>query len=150
MPGSAKFRARKCWARLHRVLRAETADPRTCATFYRATVQAVLLFGSETWSITPSDRKLLEGFHTRCAWRMAQTNRPRRGPDGSWSYPLTEDVLKEVHLRTVDEYILERRQTIASYIASRPIFEECRGRERKRGTVTHQWWWEQPMGLDGG
>ena len=56
-------KARKCWARLSRVLRAENATPAICGTFYLATVQAVLLFGSEGWNITPSAMAPLEGFH---------------------------------------------------------------------------------------
>ena len=42
-------KARKCWARISKVLRAENASPRVSGMFYRATVQAVLLFGSETY-----------------------------------------------------------------------------------------------------
>ena len=44
-------KAKKCWARLSRVLRSENASPRVSGMFYKATVQAVqavLLFGSET------------------------------------------------------------------------------------------------------
>ena len=41
-------KARKSWAQVSRVLRAENAAPKVCGVFYKATVQAVLLFGSET------------------------------------------------------------------------------------------------------
>ena len=47
-------KARRAWARLSKVLRGENAAPGTSASFYRATVQAVLLFLLETWSVTPS------------------------------------------------------------------------------------------------
>jgi hypothetical protein len=57
-------KARGCWAR---VLRAENATARTCGMFYKATVQAILLFGSETWSLSPTSVKRLEGFHIRAA-----------------------------------------------------------------------------------
>ena len=77
-------KARKCWARISKVLCAENAPPRVCGMFYKATVQAVLLFGSKTWNLTPSAVKRLEGFHMRAAWRMARTNKPRRRPDRSW------------------------------------------------------------------
>ena len=40
-------KARRVWARISRVLRAENACPRVCGMFYKATVQSVLLFGSE-------------------------------------------------------------------------------------------------------
>jgi len=44
-------KARKSWSGILQVLRAENASPRVCALFYKATVQAVLLFGSETWNM---------------------------------------------------------------------------------------------------
>ncbi len=70
-------KARGCWAQVSRVLRAENATPKTCGMFYKATVQAVLLYGSETWSLFPSSMKRLEGFHIRPAWRMSG-KRPKR------------------------------------------------------------------------
>jgi hypothetical protein len=63
-------KARGCWARVSRVLRAENATPKMCGMFYKATVQAVLLYGSEMWSLSPSSMKRLEGFHICAAWRM--------------------------------------------------------------------------------
>ena len=54
---------RGVWGRLSRVMRAENASPRVCGLFYKATVQAVLLFGSETWCLSPANLRLLEGFN---------------------------------------------------------------------------------------
>jgi hypothetical protein len=56
-------KARRCWAWILLVLRAENANARMCRIFYMATVQAVLLYGSETWSLSPKNIKQLEGFH---------------------------------------------------------------------------------------
>ncbi len=64
-------KARKCWAWISHVLRAENAKPRVCGVFYKATVISVLLFGSETWSLAPGTLNRLKGFHHRAAWRMA-------------------------------------------------------------------------------
>ncbi len=61
-------KAHKTWARVSRVLRAENASPKVCGVFYKATIQAVLLFGSETWNLALSGLKCLEGFHMRAAW----------------------------------------------------------------------------------
>ena len=46
-------------------------DRRTTGRFYEEAVQAVLLFGSETWVTTPRMEKALEGFHHRVVRRMA-------------------------------------------------------------------------------
>jgi hypothetical protein len=51
-------------------------------------------------------------------------------------------------MSTLEEYIMVRQQTIAVYVATRPILIKCRQSERKRGAVTHCWWWEQQMDLD--
>ena len=66
MGGNLK-KARQCWAQISRVLRAENASPQSCRMFYKATVQAILVFGSGTWNLSPLAIKCLEGFHLRAA-----------------------------------------------------------------------------------
>ena len=139
-------KARRCWARISRVLRAEDATPRTCGVFYKATVMAVLLFGSETWNLAPSSLKRLEGFHIRAAWRMAGKG-PRLNPDGSWTYPDTEEVMKEVGLRSISQYVEVRRHHIFNFIVNRPIFDLCKEGVRKRGSSHRLFWWDQPVSL---
>ena len=46
------WRARQVWGRLGKLLRREGADPIISSKFYLAVVQAVLIFGSETWLVT--------------------------------------------------------------------------------------------------
>ncbi len=53
------------------MLRAENASPKVSGVFYKATVQAVLLFGSEMWKLSPVNLKSLEGFHIKAAQLMA-------------------------------------------------------------------------------
>jgi hypothetical protein len=142
-------KARATWARVGQVLRRENATPFVAARFYQAIVQAILLYGSETWVLTRTALARLEGFHIRAAYRMAKEHKPKRGPGNVWIYPKSEDVLRECGLKTMEEYVKIRRQTIAVYVATRPILAECRRGERKRGAVPHQWWWELPMDLDG-
>ena len=122
--------------------------PRIAAKFYKAVVQAVLLYGSETWNLTKSALARLEGFHVRAAYKMARKHRPKRGANGIWVYPKTADVLEECGMSTIAKYIQVRRQTIATYVATRPIFTACVGGEWRRGSMLRQWWWEQPMCLD--
>ena len=142
-------KARKCWARVGRVLRGENASPRVVGFFYKAVVQSILLYGSESWVLGPQLLARLEGFHIRAAWRMAKVHKPRRGLNGVWIYPQTADVLEEVGLESIEEYIRRRRQTIVAYVVDRPIFQTCMRGERMSGSPPHHgFWWEQEMDLD--
>jgi hypothetical protein len=79
---------------------------------------------------------------------MTKQHKPRRGPGYQWIYPKSEDVLEECGLRTIGEYIDIRWQTIAVYVATRPILDKCEQGVRKRGAIPRRWWWEQKMSLD--
>ncbi len=133
------------YARVGQVLRRENVEPRVAAKFFKAVVQAVLLYGSETWNLSKAALARLEGFNIRAAYKMAKTHRPKRGANGVWEYPSSKDVLEECGLRTIENYIRKRRDTIAIYVATRPILEACRQGDRQRGSMPRQWWWEQPM-----
>ncbi len=41
-------KAQGIWARLSRTIRSENASPHVCGVFYKATLQSMLLVGSET------------------------------------------------------------------------------------------------------
>ena len=110
------------FARISRVLRADNATPRVTGMFYKAMVQAVLLFGSETWNLTETALKQLEGFHLKAAWRMAHKNKPRQGQDGMWTYLVLELVLKECRLHMMAQYIKVHRNTVVQSITGRPVF----------------------------
>ena len=91
---------------ISRFLRAENVSPRVVGMFYKATVQAILLFGSETWFLSPTAMKQLEGIHLRAAWRMAKEHTPCLVPGtDTWQYPATEEVFEEVALYSVEHYI---------------------------------------------
>ncbi len=141
-------KAPKSWGQVSRILRAENASPKVCGVFYKATVQAVLLFGSETWKLSPSSLKSLEGFHVRAVRCMAG-KMPTRNPDETWTYPSSRDVLKAVGLWTIGHYLGVCWDTIAHFIMDRPLFVLCWDGERKRGSVHCTFWWEQPLSING-
>ena len=67
-------------------------------------MQAVLLFGFETWVLTPWLEKHLEGFHHGVAWRMAVMG-PKCQQDRAWVYPPIGEVLEMVGLEVIGVYI---------------------------------------------
>ena len=81
--------------------------------FYKATVQAVLLFGAETWNVTPTMLAQLEEFQIRSAYQMVQQHTPERNT-GGWTYPSSEDVLEEAGLYNMDHHLQVRGDTIAA------------------------------------
>jgi hypothetical protein len=110
-------KGRGCWAWVCCVLQAENATPKMCGVFYKVTMQAVLLYGSETWSLSPLSMKRLEGFHIRAAWRMSG-KRPERDVDGSWMYPYSEEVLEAVGMKYIAHYVDIQQQTVENFIVN--------------------------------
>ena len=107
--------------------------------FYQAVVASVLLCGSEMLVLPPSAYKALEGFHVQAARRLTGM-RPRE-VKGEWVYPHSTDVLAAAHLQLIEHYIQKRRHTIAQTVEGRGIPEECRGAERRQGTLPRLYWW---------
>ncbi len=100
------WKARGVWAQVGQVLSGENVTPWVAATFYKAIVQAILLYGSKMWNLTASALARLEGFHIRVAYKMAQEHRPmRRGANHAWTYPRLADGLEECGMRMIVEYI---------------------------------------------
>ena len=58
-------RVRAVWKRITIILSREGEEPRVSGFFFKAVVQAVLLFGSKTWAVTPRMGSPLGGSRTR-------------------------------------------------------------------------------------
>ena len=57
--------ARVVWRRMTRIISREGAAPRVSGFFFKAVVQAVMIFGLETWLVTPRMFKALGGFQAQ-------------------------------------------------------------------------------------
>jgi hypothetical protein len=110
-------KAHGCWAQVSHVLRAENATPKTCRMFYKVTVQTMLLYRSETWSLSLLSMKHLEGFQIWAAWQMLG-KRPEQNEDGSWTYQCSEDVFKATGLKLIAHYVDVWQQTVANFIVN--------------------------------
>ena len=67
--------------------------------YYQAVVASVLLYGSESWVVSPSTLRELEGFHVEAARRL--TGMRSRKVKGEWVYPHSADVLATAHLQPI-------------------------------------------------
>ena len=72
---------------------------------------------------------------------------PRRGRDGKWHYPSLEGGMKEAGLIDIRSSIQRRQNTVAQYIATRPLLDICEGARQIEGArVTFRWW--ENSGID--
>ena len=78
------WKARKGWLRLPRILVREGVKPRASGIFFKAVVQAVLIFRSEMWVMTPHMGRSLGGFKHSVSRRI-NGRQPQRMMEGSWS-----------------------------------------------------------------
>ena len=133
-------RARDKWGRISQVLRTQNVSPRARGYFYKAVVQAILLYGSETWTLSERMLKNFRSFHHRVA-RHLTGRHIRQLDDGSWYCPPTTEVLDQAGLQTIDEYIRRRRVTVRRFATERPLYRAC-VRSSALSTNVHKvvWW----------
>ena len=130
-------KAQKKWARILRILGWEGGNTRVSGIFFKVVVQAVLLFVSETWMMTPCMVQDLGGFQNRLQ-------------NGSWEYPPLEEVIWEEGLEEVEAYVLRRQNTVLRYILTLPIMDLCSEVLRRPGTqVSKRWWVQEGLYLEG-
>lgn len=137
-------KARKRWGMVSRLLTREGASPRVSGLFYKAVVQTVLLYASETWNISSQGlMSMLRSFHHRMARCISrQTPRYFRGED-RWEYPPIDDALEIAGLFKIEEYLRRRQALFVDYVATRPIYNLCINSDRQSGSATRNWWWYQ-------
>jgi hypothetical protein len=133
-------KARKRWGQVAQILSKQGARSCTMAYFYKAVVQAVLLYGSESWVITERMWKVLNGFHNRCA-RFISGDHIRQKPNGEWILPSTKAVLAKCKLHTIEEYIRRRKRTVKTFVESRPIYDACVASTPTASNVNQKVWW---------
>jgi len=139
-------KARTRWGMVSQVLRCDKLRPKAAAMFYKAVVQSVLLFGSETWVLSPSMLKALEGFHHRVARQLSGKVGWYLPREDRWVYPPISEVLEEAGLFSIGEYLSHHQNCIAEYVSTRPIFELCTETNVLDGSASQrQFWWNKEV-----
>ena len=108
--------------------------------------QAVLLFGEETWVLTPRIDRSLDSFQHRVVRRNTRRQLRRQG-GGIWEYPPLAEAMEEAGFEGIRNSVTRRRNTVAQYIATRPIMDLCKRSTRWPGARVSRRWWEQ-AGID--
>ena len=108
---------------------------------YVEVVQAVLLYGLETWVMYPHIGRILGSFHHRVARRL-MGRQPWMGLEGRCMYTPLAKMMTEAGLQDMETYLSRQQNTVAQYIATRPIVELRLAAEICPGTRVSKQWWE--------
>ena len=137
-------KALKSWTRIERILIREGAIPRVSGIFFKAVVQAVILFPLEIWVMTSRMVRALGSFQHRVA-RWITGRQPHRKVDGSWEYMPLETDMEEAGLEDMREYVLKSQNMAARYIAMLTILDLCEETVRMPGAWVTKRWWQQEV-----
>jgi hypothetical protein len=124
-------KARQKWAYISQILRWEGATPRISAMFYKAVVQTVLIFGSESWVLDPSMLGKLEGFNQQIARRLTSRAPVYLRSEGTCQYQPLGNAMEEAGVYSMDEYINRCRNKMVDYVTTRTIYTMCHETERR-------------------
>ena len=86
-------KARQVWDRHRNMLQREGAEPAVLEKCYRAVIQAVLLFGAETWVLLLPMAQRLEGVHVGLL-RQVNKLKEKSLNDGLWRKVAIDKVLQ--------------------------------------------------------
>ena len=75
-------KARMFWVQISDIFQRKNMSPKVCRMFFKATIQAVLLYGSKSWNLTKVLMRRFEGFHITAAYQMARTHKPQENNYG--------------------------------------------------------------------
>ena len=88
----------------------------------------------------------LDALQGRVSGRLTG-RQPLRERDGRWFYPSLAGVMKEAEIVRIRTPILWRQNTVAQFIATRPILGLCKVAVGRTGAWVPRRWWEQ-TGID--
>jgi hypothetical protein len=134
-------KARARWSGFSRVLTRKGANRKVMSVFYRTIIQSVLLFGSETWTLTQRQMQLIASFHNQCA-RSITRRWNRQDEDGEWHCPDMKETMRLAFLLPIQDYISSRKRNYKPYAANRAIYRKCRRAARNPSTSHKVVWWD--------
>ena len=135
--------ARQQWNCIARLLKREGASATVMAKFYITIVQAVLLYGADSWTITDKNMNKLQSFHRRAMRYMTGSHIRKVGEN--WNYPDHESLAQKCELNNIEVYVERRHNTLWKFLEnSRPgLLAKTRNCERHCKDVKKVLWWKQ-------
>ena len=138
-------KARKQWNCISRILKQEGASAKCMAKFYITVVQAVLLYGADSWTISRRNERKLVSFHRQAVCYLTNTH-IQKLETGTWFHPTHDPLFRKCGLFLMETYLERRRGTLRKYL------ETYRGSLLRRAEncnkhcfhVGKVLWWDQP------
>ena len=142
-------RAKNRWNSIAKILKREGANAICMARFYLTVVQAVLLYGADSWTVTERNMKKLDSFHKRAVRYMTgqHIRKVCRGRNEErWEYPEHRILLRTCRLFPLKVYIERRRGTLREYLLKyrEEILIEAENTRPHCHAVNKVLWWKQP------
>ena len=142
---SALEKARRQWNGIGNMLKREGANAEIMGRFYITIVMSVLLYGSESWTITGKNLAKLKSFHNR-ALRYMTGKHIKKENENKWTYPEHEELRKTCKLETIETYIQRRRGTLRKYLEEKRknffrSIQKVRAPSKQSNKIL---WWKQP------
>ena len=116
--------SRARWGRIAKILTIDGASPRVMGYFYKAIIQTVLLYGSESWTLMGRMIGRLRSFHHRVA-RYITGRHIKELEDGTYFCPSMKEVLKAAGMETIEVYMDRRRNTVRKYAGTSAVYGRC-------------------------
>ena len=145
--GAMQYNLKKAqakWQMLARVLAVEGAKPKVIGMFYKAVVQSVLLYGSETWVLTRANYDILNSFHVSVARKISKTQVRWNPETEEWDRTATETALERAGLFPLITYLVKRREYILPYAATIPDYQHLQDRNVIGETARKIFWTDDP------
>jgi hypothetical protein len=140
-------KAKQRWGTISRVLARESASPRVSAIFYKAAIQTIPLYGSETWVLTDKITQLLTSFHHGIARTLtSRYPHPQPGTD-DWIHPSIQETLQIAGLFPMEEYLKRRRGYLELYVQQQQlqILQDCQSAMITENPTRRIFWWNQQI-----
>ena len=102
---------------MSRILIREGADSKVSGHFFKAVVQAVLLFGAEAWVLTCRMERALNRFQKRVTRRLTGRQSKMRG-NIIWDYPPLTAAMVEAGFEEIRTYVTRRQNMVAQNIST--------------------------------
>ena len=138
-------KARQQWNSIAKILKKEGASAKCMAKFYITVVQAVLLYGADSWTISQRNERKLISFHRR-AVRYLTDSHIRKLDNGKWVHPNHEPLFRKCGLFPINVYLERRRGTLRRYLETfkEDLLQKAESCTRHCLNVQKVLWWKQP------